>query len=321
MNVVLCNSCIPANKNARKRRKSSLAAQADDASSTSHWRRLIQRAHLASTDEKKKSSLGKEEEEEENAPAPAAAAEAEASTDAEGASGSAANGPAGQIEYKSPSPDEEALMGACIANGFELLSNTQQRTEIRVRNNGGQTLTFEKLAVLEFSSARGRMSVVVRDADSKLRLYCKGSDSAVMPRIRAGDALSDVTQKHLDSMATNEGLRTLVFATRVLDQSEFDSWHSEYSQAAADINNPDKEKRVCVHLFHLLFFFLLFLLLIITLILLLIINIIILFLLLLLLLLLMVLLLLIFLSLLYFLLLSCFSFCCFFLFLLLYCVI
>lgn len=42
---------------------------------------------------------------------------------------------------------------------------------------------FELLNVLEFNSTRKRMSVIVKDPEGKIYLYCKGADSAMLDRV------------------------------------------------------------------------------------------------------------------------------------------
>ena len=55
------------------------------------------------------------------------------------------------------------------------------------------------LTVLDFTSERARMSVVARAPDGTLRLFCKGSDQALLARLRRGtDAdLLAATHAHL----------------------------------------------------------------------------------------------------------------------------
>lgn len=71
----------------------------------------------------------------------------------------------------------------------------------------GTEATFEILNVMEYSSARGRMSVIARSACGSVRLLSKGSDSKVMRILRKG-----VPKDLLE--ATNQNLH--LFATQVL---------------------------------------------------------------------------------------------------------
>ena len=68
----------------------------------------------------------------------------------------------------------------------------------------GTEATFEILNVMEYSSARGRMSVIARSADGSVRLLSKGSDSKVMKILHKGveKALLDATNQNLHLFAT-----------------------------------------------------------------------------------------------------------------------
>ncbi len=71
-------------------------------------------------------------------------------------------------------------------------------------------VVYHVLDVLEFTSERRRMSVIVRTPDGRIVLYCKGADSAIFPRLGAqSDAgVSHETQMHLDEYS-RQGLRCL----------------------------------------------------------------------------------------------------------------
>ena len=57
---------------------------------------------------------------------------------------------------------------------------------------------YEVLNVLDFSSERGRMSIIVRAPDGTLRLHCKGSDAALLARLR-----QDMDESTMDQTHTN----------------------------------------------------------------------------------------------------------------------
>lgn len=87
----------------------------------------------------------------------------------------------------------------------------------------GERLRYEILNVIEFTSARKRMSVIVKTPDGKIKLFCKGADSVIYERLcptpldnndleqSSLDDFRDVTLEHLEAFAS-EGLRTLCFA-------------------------------------------------------------------------------------------------------------
>jgi len=79
---------------------------------------------------------------------------------------------------------------------------------------------YELLNILEFTSARKRMSVILRKLDSedgRLFLLCKGADNVIFERLKEGlsEELKAVTENHLAEFA-GEGLRTLTLAYKVI---------------------------------------------------------------------------------------------------------
>ncbi|RHY33534.1 hypothetical protein DYB32_008576, partial [Aphanomyces invadans] len=139
--------------------------------------------------------------------------------------------------FAASSPDDLALVRAAKLFGFVFAERTRGsillhlpkggRTEEYWHQKDKNTLAdlrerrrYHVLAVFEFTSARKRMSVVVKanGADDYVHVLCKGADSMLRPRLR-NDAWIDATQTQLQSFAS-EGLRTLVIgkamSTRLL---------------------------------------------------------------------------------------------------------
>ena len=63
---------------------------------------------------------------------------------------------------------------------------------------------MQVLQVLEFSSDRGRMSVIFRSEDGTIRLFAKGSDAKMLKIMSKGTdpSLLDATNKNLHLFAT-----------------------------------------------------------------------------------------------------------------------
>ena len=177
----------------------------------------------------------------------------------ESGSGPARGGGArfGGFKYQASSPDEEALVTGAAILGARVVANANGTVEIR----GAQTFDGSKaasravtvLAVNEFTSARKRMSVIVRDRSrppgSQLFLRLKGADNAVLERCAApADAASAKTlrdtQTHLDAFA-RDGLRTLVLAERALSEAETEDWMRAYADASASLVNRDERLAAC----------------------------------------------------------------------------
>jgi magnesium-transporting ATPase (P-type) len=60
---------------------------------------------------------------------------------------------------------------------------------------------YKLLNLIEFDSDRKRMTVVVRTPDKRVLVICKGADSIIEKRLKAGDQYLKRTQEFLDNYA------------------------------------------------------------------------------------------------------------------------
>ena len=124
----------------------------------------------------------------------------------------------GNVEYRAQSPDEAALVQAAAEMGFEFLG--KDKDILSLKTPGSANIErYELLDILEFTSARKRMSVVLRKLnpqDSSLLLLTKGADNIIFERLQpGGDEIKRETEKHLSEFA-NSGLRTLTLAYKTI---------------------------------------------------------------------------------------------------------
>eukprot|EP00250_Pteridium_aquilinum_P014699 c22146_g2_i1 orf=517-4191(-) len=140
----------------------------------------------------------------------------------------------GQTRYEAESPDEGAFVVTARELGFEFCKRTQSSVLVKEYDlASGERVTreYKLLELLEFSSARKRMSVVVKDEEDNILLFCKGADSVIFERLgKDGKEHEELTRAHLAHYA-DAGLRTLVLAYRKLDSSEYESWSDEFLKA------------------------------------------------------------------------------------------
>ena len=94
----------------------------------------------------------------------------------------------GEIEYQAASPDEQALVRAAQDLGYIMVDRQNSAITVKTLPLGlGDDPTFETyqvLDVLEFSSNRKRMSVIVRMPDHRICVFCKGADSTLIRLLR-----------------------------------------------------------------------------------------------------------------------------------------
>ncbi len=107
---------------------------------------------------------------------------------------------------------------------------------IRVSNGGvlgdGIQERYTLLNVNAFDNDRKRSSVIVRDSFDVIRLLVKGADTSVMPFIDSNSCSFVAETQAQVNLFGDQGLRTLVFAGRVLSVEEYTEWNEEVQAAS-----------------------------------------------------------------------------------------
>ncbi|KAE8734221.1 Phospholipid-transporting ATPase 6 [Hibiscus syriacus] len=145
----------------------------------------------------------------------------------------------GTYTYEAESPDEGAFLVAAREFGFEFYKRTQSSVFVRERYlaSGPTEREYKILNLLEFTSKRKRMTVIVRDEDGQIILMCKGADSIIFDRLaKKGKLYLEDTTKHLNNYG-EAGLRTLALAYRKLEESEYSAWNNEFQKAKTSIGS------------------------------------------------------------------------------------
>ncbi|XP_008690501.2 phospholipid-transporting ATPase IB-like [Ursus maritimus] len=145
------------------------------------------------------------------------------------------------IIYQASSPDEAALVKGVKKLGFVFTTRTPTTVTVEAM---GENLTFEILNILEFSSNRKRMSVIVRTPTGNIRLYCKGADTVIYERLSENSRFKKETLSHLEYFA-KEGLRTLCVAYADLTEKDYQQWLREYKKASTVIQDRMQSLEEC----------------------------------------------------------------------------
>ncbi|XP_048511424.1 probable phospholipid-transporting ATPase IA isoform X3 [Athalia rosae] len=156
------------------------------------------------------------------------------------------------IVYHAASPDERALVDG--ARKFGYIFNTRTPTSVEIIALG-ERQCYEILNVIEFTSARKRMSVIVRTPEGQIKLFCKGADSVIYERLATrttnnredGADFREITLNHLETFAT-EGLRTLCFAVADIPESLYQRWRETYHKAATTIEDRENKLEYAANL-------------------------------------------------------------------------
>ncbi|CAN6444511.1 unnamed protein product [Victoria cruziana] len=151
----------------------------------------------------------------------------------------------GKVTYEAESPDEAAFVIAAREIGFEFFRRTQTTISLHeldpVSGNKVER-SYKLLTVIEFSSSRKRMSVIVKNEENQILLLSKGADSVMFERLaEKGRDFEEKTKEDINEYA-DAGLRTLVVAYRELDEEEYKNFSEELLQAKNSVGADRDEK-------------------------------------------------------------------------------
>lgn len=105
------------------------------------------------------------------------------------------------ILYNASSPDELALVNAARHFGFSFKERDDDSNMVIESKLTGTSLHYQLLNVIEFDSARKRMTVIVRCPDGRVMVICKGADSIIEKRLRKGQPEMKITNGFLEEYA------------------------------------------------------------------------------------------------------------------------
>ncbi|KAH6937135.1 hypothetical protein HPB50_025756 [Hyalomma asiaticum] len=142
------------------------------------------------------------------------------------------------IKYQAASPDEGALVKGAREVGFVFTTRTPTHVTVNIFGSNEQ---YEILNVIEFTSTRKRMSVVVRTPQGKIKLFCKGADTVIYERLGAeSQSFKDINLKHLEEFAS-QGLRTLCLAEADISPEYYEEWKNTYHKATTSLQMRERK--------------------------------------------------------------------------------
>ncbi|AQK84042.1 Putative phospholipid-transporting ATPase 9 [Zea mays] len=153
-----------------------------------------------------------------------------------------------KVSYEAESPDEAAFVIAARELGFEFYKRSLATIIVRERNPSQNVVEkryrkYELLNMLEFSSSRSRMSVIVKEPEGRILLLSKGADSVMFKRLAPiGRKFEEETRSHINQYS-DSGLRTFVLAYRVLDEKEYKEFNEKLNAAKASVS-ADKDEKI-----------------------------------------------------------------------------
>uniref|UniRef100_A0AAY4DFK1 Phospholipid-transporting ATPase n=1 Tax=Denticeps clupeoides TaxID=299321 RepID=A0AAY4DFK1_9TELE len=138
-----------------------------------------------------------------------------------------------RIVYQAASPDEGALVRAARNLGFVFSGRTPDSV---IMESLGDEEKYELLNVLEFTSSRKRMSVIMRTPSGRIRLYCKGAVSVPLHGNLYPSARRSAHFLHSLSLHKSR-LRTLCFAVADISEATYQQWQEVFQRASTSLQN------------------------------------------------------------------------------------
>ncbi|XP_037936228.1 probable phospholipid-transporting ATPase IH isoform X2 [Teleopsis dalmanni] len=161
-----------------------------------------------------------------------------------------------EMDYQASSPDEKALVEACAHLGLVYTGDDDDILRVRIVPphmdytrpfSVGKTneIHFDRLHILEFTSDRKRMSVIVKDENGTKWIYTKGAESYVFPLCANSSAdMISKTDAHISDFARH-GLRTLAIARKRIAEADYQQFLLELSAANSSLENRKELSEQC----------------------------------------------------------------------------
>lgn len=144
----------------------------------------------------------------------------------------------GEITYQAASPDEIALVSAAQELGYIVTDRQSETVTIKTFPDGDEESptyeTYDVLDVIEFSSARKRMSIVVRFPDKRICLISKGADSTIRNLLR----LADLAASNVQAVQRRASQRKSIEAQQALRRRSTQLSQRSGSVKGGDIPSP-----------------------------------------------------------------------------------
>lgn len=101
----------------------------------------------------------------------------------------------GEVSYQAASPDEQALVQAAQELGYVMIDRQNGTITVKTTSSGTEGdpsfEIYQILDVIEFSSNRKRMSIILRMPDDRICVFCKGADSTITKLLRLSGLAKD----------------------------------------------------------------------------------------------------------------------------------
>ena len=147
-------------------------------------------------------------------------------------------------KYSAISPDDIELVKSAKEQGYTFLQSSNEFRVIRINKT---IHTFTVLNILNFSSERKRMSIIIRDKNGLIKLYIKGADCEItkrMSRNSKNKLYSNFTTKSVDKLSC-EGYRSLLIGYKIINEDDYNNWNKNLKSCEMNLAKRAKLIEKC----------------------------------------------------------------------------
>ena len=153
----------------------------------------------------------------------------------------------GEIDYQASSPDEVALVSAAMDMGYIVTDRQAETVTVKSYPSGPPAEPvydiYKILDVIEFSSVRKRMSIIIRMPDGRIGLFTKGADTTISSLLR----LSDLVQSSTGSVHRRASERRSLETQQALRRrSTYQPTNFRRSDSISTAIRPSQDRRSSV---------------------------------------------------------------------------
>ena len=132
-----------------------------------------------------------------------------------------------EIKYIGTSPDDLELVKIASLQGFKLINTSSEQKIVKIGHGCDDTIEFDILNALNFSSERKRMSIIIKEKNKKkIIIYTKGADCEILKRLNYENLQKENTKliSNTIEIFSKHGFRTLLVAYREINEKEYYEW-------------------------------------------------------------------------------------------------
>ena len=150
----------------------------------------------------------------------------------------------GNLEYNGVSPDDIEFVCTAREQGFCLLPSSNDIKKIKY---GDFELDFQILNLINFSSERKRMSIIVNTPANQIKIYTKGADTEILKRLskNCNKKYINTAIKYSDYFC-RKGYRTLFVAYKILGKNEYRNFSNKLKECEVELDKKEKLVNECI---------------------------------------------------------------------------